>query len=50
MKNKCSIFVVLGGRKIKIPVNPEKIQIQYPTDHKTYDILGTGQIVVPRIS
>ncbi len=48
MKNKCSIFVVLGGRKIKIPVNPEKIQIQYPTDHKTYDILGTGQIVVPR--
>lgn len=48
LKNKCSIYVVFGGRKAKIPVNPEEIQIQYPTDNKTYDILGAGQIVVPR--
>lgn len=33
---------------MKIPVNPEEITIQHPTEHKTYDVLGVGQIVVPR--
>ncbi|HBI63014.1 MAG TPA: hypothetical protein DDY31_17720 [Lachnospiraceae bacterium] len=48
MNNKCSMYVVFGGKKAKIPVNPEEIKIDYPTDHQTYDILGTGQIVVPK--
>ncbi len=44
----CSMYVVFGRKKAKIPVNPEEVEVQYPTDHKTYDVLGIGQIVVPR--
>lgn len=29
-------------------MNPEEVEIQYPTDHKTYEVLGIGQIIVPR--
>ena len=48
VKSSCAIYVVFGGRKVKIPVNPEEIEIKYPTDHKTYDVIGLGEIVVPR--
>lgn len=48
LDNACSIYVKFGSKKIKIPVNPEELEIQYPTDHKTYDVLGKGEIVVPR--
>jgi hypothetical protein len=48
VESKCSIYVVFSGKKVKIPVNPEEIQIQYPTDHQTYEIVGMGQIVVPK--
>ena len=47
LKNKCSIFFKLQAQKVKIPVNPQEIEVQYPTDHQTYDILGLGEIVVP---
>ena len=47
MKNTYSIYLKFG-RKFKIPVNPEKIEISYSTDNKTYDVLGIGEIVVPR--
>ena len=42
LDNACSIYVKFGSKKIKIPVNPEELEIQYPTDHKTYDVLGEG--------
>ena len=48
VKSSCAIYVVFGGRKVKIPVNPEEIEIKCPTDHKTYDVIGLGEIVVPR--
>lgn len=48
MDNSCSIYIKFGSTKIKIPVNPGKIEIQHPTDHKTYDVIGAGEIVVPR--
>ncbi len=48
IRNDCSIFVAFGNKKIKIPVNPEEIEIQYPTDHNTYDVVGKGEIIVPR--
>lgn len=48
LKSGCSIYLVFSGKKIKIPVNPEEIEIKYPTDHKTYDVIGVGEIVVPR--
>lgn len=47
LKTSCSIYVKFGKR-MKIPVNPEEITIQHPTENKTYDVLGVGQIVVPR--
>lgn len=47
MKNTYSIYLKFG-RKFKIPVNPEKIEISYPTNNKTYDVLGIGEIVVPK--
>ena len=43
-----SIYVVFGRKKAKIPVNPEEVEIQYPTNHKTYDVLGIGQVIIPR--
>ena len=43
-----SIYLTFGKKKIRIPVNPEELEIQYPTGHKTYDVLGIGQVVVPK--
>ena len=48
LKNTTSIYLKFGSTKIRIPVNPEEIEIKYPTDHKTYDVIGLGEIVVPR--
>ena len=47
VKNSCSIYIKFGNKKIKLPVNPEELEIGYPTSHKTYDVLGKGEIVVP---
>lgn len=47
-KKGTAIYLAFGKKKIRIPVNPEELEIQYPTDHKTYDVLGVGQVVVPR--
>ncbi|MCI8661427.1 MAG: hypothetical protein HFG54_14485 [Lachnospiraceae bacterium] len=46
--NQCSIYIVFGKKKARIPVNPEELEIKYSTDHKKYDVLGIGQIVVPK--
>ena len=43
-----SVYLQFGSGKLKIPVNPEEIEIKRSTDHKEYDVLGLGQIVVPR--
>lgn len=48
LKNGCSIYLVFAGKKVKLPVNPEEIEIKHPTNHKTYDVIGVGEIVVPR--
>lgn len=34
------------GRKIKIPVNPEEINIAHPSNNKTFQVLDKGEIVV----
>ena len=47
VKNSCSIYIKFLNKKIKLPVNPEELEIGYPTSHKTYDVLGKGEIVVP---
>lgn len=48
LRNECSIYMKFGRRKIKIPVNPEELKIQYPSDNKTYHVIGKGEVVVPR--
>lgn len=48
LSNQCSIYLKFGSKKIKIPVNPKEIEMEYPTDHETYDVLGIGEIVVPK--
>ena len=30
MKNTTAIYLCFGGKKLKIPVNPEEIKIKYP--------------------
>lgn len=47
-RNTCSIYVKFGKKKVKIPVNPEEPVIQRPTNHKKYEVLGLGEIVVPK--
>lgn len=48
LNNKCAVYLVFGSRKMRIPVNPEEIEIERPTDNKTFDVIGLGEIVVPR--
>ena len=48
LKIGCSIYLAFAGKKVKLPVNPEEIEIKNPPDHKTYDVIGVGEIVVPR--
>ena len=47
IKNQCSIYIKFGSKKIKLPVNPEELEIQHSTSHKKYDVLGKGEIVIP---
>ena len=42
------IYIEFGGGRMVIPVNPEEIEIKYPTDNKDYDVIGVGQVVVQR--
>jgi len=48
LKNGCSVYVVFSGKKVKLPVNPEEIKTEYPAEHKTYDVIGVGQVAVPQ--
>jgi len=49
MRNKYKFFADMGGETIEFPVNPKEYTISYPADHKTYNILDVGEIVVPRL-
>lgn len=49
MRNRYKFFADIGGDTIEFPVNPKEYTISYPTDHKTYDILNIGEIIVPRL-
>lgn len=49
MRNRYKFFVDIGSDTIEFPVNPKEYTISYPTDHKTYDVLDVGEIVVPRL-
>jgi hypothetical protein len=49
MRNKYKFFLDVGGDTIEFPVNPKEYTVSYPADHKTYDILDIGEIVIPRL-
>jgi len=49
MGNRYKFFADIGGDTIEFPVNPKEYTISYPADHKTYDILDIGEIIVPRL-
>lgn len=49
MRNRYKFFADIGGDTIEFPVNPKEYTISYPADHKTYDILDIGEIIVPRL-
>lgn len=48
LKNTTSIYLKFGSTKIRIPVNPEEIEIKYPSNNKECDVLGVGQVVVQK--
>lgn len=39
LKSKYSVYVIFAGKKVKMPVNPEEVNIKYPTDHKPITLL-----------
>lgn len=47
MENTTAIYLRFG-KKLKIPVNPETIEIKYPSNDKEYDVLGVGKVTVQR--
>lgn len=48
MKNTTAIYLCFGGKKLKIPVNPEEIKIKYPSNNKEYDVIGIGKVLVQK--
>ena len=36
------------GTKMQVPVNPDQIEITHPSENVTHNVLGVGEIVVPR--
>lgn len=48
LPNSAVIYLVFGRHEMRIPVNPEEIEISYPTDNEEYDVIGVGKVVVPR--
>ena len=49
MRNEYKFYADIGGNTIEFPVNPKDYTVSYPADHKTYDVLDTGEIIVPRL-
>ena len=49
MRNRYKFFADIGGDTIEFPVNPKEYTIAYPTNHKTYNILDIGEVIVPRL-
>ena len=48
LEPEAKIYIEFGGGRMLLPVNPEEIEIRYPTDNKDYDVIGIGQVVVQR--
>lgn len=42
------IFFSYGGRVIRLPINPERLPVESEGDNQTYNVLGIGDITVPK--
>ena len=42
-----SVYFKYGGKKYKLPVNPEEIKRTRNLNVKTYQVLGSGQVSIP---
>lgn len=42
-----SVYFKYGGKKYKLPVNPEEIKRMRNLNVETYQVLGTGQVSIP---
>lgn len=49
MRNEYKFYADIGRETIEFPVNPKEYTVSYPTDHKTYDVLDIGEVIVPRL-
>lgn len=47
-KNNFGLFFSRDSTVIRLPVNPEKLPVTRETDNGDYNVLGIGQIMVPR--
>lgn len=43
-----SIYLQFGGKRLKVPVNPDEIEIESPSNNEEFEVLGVGKIVVPK--
>ena len=41
------VYLRIGGMLYVIPVNPQEIEIDHPTDNDTHKVLSLGEIMVP---
>lgn len=49
MPNNYGLYFSKGGEVLRIPVNPEKYPLENNSDNGEYNVLGIGQIMIPRI-
>ncbi len=41
------IYLQIGMMRYVIPINPQEIEIDHPTDNDTYKVLSLGEIMIP---
>lgn len=43
------LYLATNELVVRFPVNPEEYSIEYPEDNETYNVLGIGEVVQPRL-
>lgn len=43
------IYFVTDSQKVRLPVNPQELTVVYAGDNTTYNLSGTGEVVIPRL-
>lgn len=48
LSSSAAIYLEFDKHKMRLPVNPEELEISHPTDNQDFNVIGVGQVVVPR--